>query len=222
APRQGDRLEARVHAECSEDVADVVPHGLDAEMELGRDLVRRASLLEQPQDLGLTGRQVRMLRGWRLVDLDVDDLSEHPDHVAVDHVGRHAHRLQRTSDVVAHLAQARHFTECALRRRAASSQAASASTAGRGTYAQSTSPASRMYTRPSSSNRMARSDSRATQPSTVRMSDARSVLGLMQTSTSATSSSSFTETAQRERRSVARRAAPARSGSSNWTVSVSP
>src|SRR5207247_169301 len=48
APRQGDRLEARVHAECSEDVADVVPHGLDAEMELGRDLVRRASLLEQP------------------------------------------------------------------------------------------------------------------------------------------------------------------------------
>ena len=47
APGEGDCLEARVHAERAQDVANVIPHRLDAEMKLGRDLVRRAAVLEQ-------------------------------------------------------------------------------------------------------------------------------------------------------------------------------
>jgi len=81
APSERDGLEARVHAERAQDVADVIPHGLDAEVELGRDLVRRAAVLEQPKHLGLARRQVRMSRGRALVDLDVHDLPEHRDHL---------------------------------------------------------------------------------------------------------------------------------------------
>ena len=43
-------------------------------------LVERPQL-EQAQHLGLAGSQVRMRRRRRLVDLDVDDLPEHPDHL---------------------------------------------------------------------------------------------------------------------------------------------
>ena len=48
-----DRLEPRVDAERAQQVANVVPYGLSAQVELLRDLRRRPSLLEQAQDLGL-------------------------------------------------------------------------------------------------------------------------------------------------------------------------
>ena len=62
--------------ERSEEVADVVPHGLDAEVELTRDLLRRAAVLKEAQHLGLPRRQVRV--GWRrrLALFDILDLAE--------------------------------------------------------------------------------------------------------------------------------------------------
>src|SRR5947209_8811162 len=71
-----------MHAERSEDVANVVADGLDAEVQLARDAFGRTSTLEQSEHLGLTWRQVRM--GWaRGGLLDVGDLAEHADHPVV-------------------------------------------------------------------------------------------------------------------------------------------
>ena len=78
--RERDRLEAGMHAQCSEDVANVVAHGLDAQMQLLRDLVRRTAMLEQAEHFGLARRQVRMGRPRRCL-VDVGDLSEHADDV---------------------------------------------------------------------------------------------------------------------------------------------
>ena len=69
-----------MHAERTEDVADVVADRLDAQVQLPSDLVGGSSVLEQPQDFGLTRRHMRM-RGPRRRLVDVGDLAEHPDHV---------------------------------------------------------------------------------------------------------------------------------------------
>jgi hypothetical protein len=49
----GDGFEPGVHAECAEQMADVVPDRLRAQMKLLRDLLGRTSLLEEAQHLGL-------------------------------------------------------------------------------------------------------------------------------------------------------------------------
>jgi hypothetical protein len=48
-----DRLEPRVHAQVLEQATDVVPDGLDAEVQLVGDLLRRPAPLEQREHLGL-------------------------------------------------------------------------------------------------------------------------------------------------------------------------
>src|SRR5215831_18160910 len=58
---------------------DVVPHRVDAEIQLACDLTGRAAVLEQPQDLALAWRQMRMRRGRRLL-LDLHHLAEDADH----------------------------------------------------------------------------------------------------------------------------------------------
>jgi hypothetical protein len=45
----GDGFETRVHSEGSQQMADMVPDGLRAQVELLRDLLGRASLLEETQ-----------------------------------------------------------------------------------------------------------------------------------------------------------------------------
>ena len=78
AAGDGDRLEAGVDVERPEHRADVVAHGLDAEVELLGDLLGRATVFEEPQHLRLARRQVRV-RGRHDLLLDVDQLSEHAD-----------------------------------------------------------------------------------------------------------------------------------------------
>lgn len=46
AARDCDSLESRVDAECPQEAADVVAHGLGAEVQLARDLSRRMASLE--------------------------------------------------------------------------------------------------------------------------------------------------------------------------------
>src|SRR6188474_3645814 len=58
----GDRLETRVDAERLKDPADVVSDGLRAQVQLGRDLLGGAPLLQKWQHLDLAGRE---MRGWR-------------------------------------------------------------------------------------------------------------------------------------------------------------
>src|SRR6202795_1624074 len=79
-PPHRDRLEPGVDVERLQDVADVVPHSLGAEVKLAGDLFGRAALLQEAQHLGLPRRQVRVGRRRRLVLLDVQDLSEDADH----------------------------------------------------------------------------------------------------------------------------------------------
>src|SRR6266516_309599 len=79
-PPDRDRLEARVDVERLQDVADVVPHGLGAEVELARDLLGRTAVLEEAQHLGLPRRQVWVWRRRRLVLFDVQSLPEDADH----------------------------------------------------------------------------------------------------------------------------------------------
>ena len=54
----GDGFETRGHSEGSQQMADVVADRLRAQVELLRDLLRRASLLKDLQHLGLAGREV--------------------------------------------------------------------------------------------------------------------------------------------------------------------
>lgn len=67
--------------ERSEEVADVVPHGLDAEVELTHYLLGRVAKLEETQHLSLPWRQVRMRWRRRLALFDILDLAEDADHV---------------------------------------------------------------------------------------------------------------------------------------------
>jgi hypothetical protein len=94
SPPDRDRLEARMDVECFQDVADVVPHGLDAEVELLRDLIGRVTLFQQSQDLGLAWRQARMRRRRRGILFNLLDLAEDADHVAPA-LKRHATHLHR-------------------------------------------------------------------------------------------------------------------------------
>ena len=56
----------------------MVPHGVSADVELGRDLLGRMPTLEQPQDLVLSRRKPRDLLGRRVVG-HVGELTEDPD-----------------------------------------------------------------------------------------------------------------------------------------------
>jgi len=58
-------------------------------MQVGGDLVGRASLLEQLQDLRLARRQIE-LRHRRRLPVDVRDLAEHTDHPVAAHQGHRA------------------------------------------------------------------------------------------------------------------------------------
>jgi hypothetical protein len=75
-----DGLEARVDAEGAEDPANVVPYRLHTEMQFGCDLLSRAAVFEQAQDLGLTRCQV-WVRRRRFAFLHFLDLAEDTDHV---------------------------------------------------------------------------------------------------------------------------------------------
>jgi hypothetical protein len=46
-PRYRDRLEARVNTERAENSADMVANRFETEMQLARDLLRRAPMLQQ-------------------------------------------------------------------------------------------------------------------------------------------------------------------------------
>ena len=61
-PYGGDCFESGVDAEGTKETSDVVPHRLGAQMELGRDLLRRAALLQETQHLDLAGGEMRR---WR-------------------------------------------------------------------------------------------------------------------------------------------------------------
>ena len=56
----------------------MVPHGVPADVELGRDLLGRMPTLEQPQNLVLSRRKPRDLLGRRVVG-HVGELTEDPD-----------------------------------------------------------------------------------------------------------------------------------------------
>src|SRR5436190_8529849 len=91
-----DRLEPGMHPEGLEDAANVVPNGLDAEMQLPRDLLRRMAPLEQMQHLDLAWRQIRRRRRRRTV-FDALELPEDSDHVAA---ARQRHRAQLDLDAL--------------------------------------------------------------------------------------------------------------------------
>ena len=84
AAGERDGLEPRVDAERAEQAADVVPHGLRLEVELGGDLGGRAAVLEQAEHLRLARREVRVQRRRRLVGA-LDDLAEDADHAIAAH-----------------------------------------------------------------------------------------------------------------------------------------
>jgi hypothetical protein len=58
-PRDGDGFETRMRAERAEDVPDVVPDSLDAELKRPRDLQRRLSCRKKVEDLVLPLRKRR-------------------------------------------------------------------------------------------------------------------------------------------------------------------
>jgi len=87
-------FEARVSAKCPEHTPDVIPHRLDAQVQLGGDLVGRVPALKEPQDLGLTRGQARMWRQRNLILLDLFHLPEDADHL-VSTRERHAAHLHR-------------------------------------------------------------------------------------------------------------------------------
>jgi hypothetical protein len=82
-PPDRDGFETRVGIERPQEVADVVPHRLGADVELMRDLLGRAAMPEQTQHLGLPARQARMGRRRWIVLFQVFDLAEDADHMAI-------------------------------------------------------------------------------------------------------------------------------------------
>src|SRR5215471_6618337 len=58
--RDRDGLESRVGADRAHQVADVVAHRFNAELELVGDLLRRATALEKLEDLRLSRSQVEL------------------------------------------------------------------------------------------------------------------------------------------------------------------
>jgi len=75
AVSEGDGLEPRVRPDGLEQMADVVPDGLSAQVEFLRDLRRRAPALEQAKDFGLAWREVELRVRLRFLD-QVGDLTE--------------------------------------------------------------------------------------------------------------------------------------------------
>ena len=85
-----DCFEPRMHAERPQQVADVVPDGLRAQVELLRDLAGRETLLEETEDLGLARCQMRREDLVRVLLLDIDHLPEHADETVPLHQGHGA------------------------------------------------------------------------------------------------------------------------------------
>jgi hypothetical protein len=56
-PRDNDRLQSRVCAEHGEDAGDVIAHGRPTKPKFASDLVRRAALGKQTQDVELAWRE---------------------------------------------------------------------------------------------------------------------------------------------------------------------
>ena len=75
-----DGFEPGVDAERPQQVANMIPHCLGAQVELLRDLLGRAASLEQTQNLGLAWREMRWKRIVGLL-LDVRHLPEDADRV---------------------------------------------------------------------------------------------------------------------------------------------
>lgn len=73
-----DGLESCVDAERPQQVPNMIPHRFGTQVQLLRDLLGRATPLEQTQNLGLAWREMRRKRiVW--LRLDVGDLSENAD-----------------------------------------------------------------------------------------------------------------------------------------------
>ena len=85
-----DRFEPGMHAECPQQVADVVSDGFRAQVELLRDLAGRETLLEETEDLGLARCQMRRENLVRVLLLDIDQLPEHADETVSLHQGHGA------------------------------------------------------------------------------------------------------------------------------------
>jgi len=81
--RNGNGFEARVNAKRPEDRPNVVADRLDAEVQIGRYLLRGAPAFEKAQDLALAWRQARMRRRGSIVLLDLLRLPENPDDVVI-------------------------------------------------------------------------------------------------------------------------------------------
>jgi hypothetical protein len=73
-----DGLEPCVDAERSQQVSNMIPHRFGTQVKLLRDLLGRATPLEQTQNLGLAWREMRRKRIVGLL-FDVGDLSEDAD-----------------------------------------------------------------------------------------------------------------------------------------------
>ena len=65
-----------MHAERTKQMPDVVAHGLTAQLQLARDLLRRRAVTQQSQHLNLPRGEMRGRR-LRLVFADIGDLPEH-------------------------------------------------------------------------------------------------------------------------------------------------
>src|SRR5690348_6994077 len=76
-----DSLEPGMNVERFHEVADVIPHRLDTEVQLPGNLIGRTPALEQTKDLALARCQVWMRRRRRLI-LEILHLAEDADHVA--------------------------------------------------------------------------------------------------------------------------------------------
>jgi hypothetical protein len=85
-----DGFEPRMHAESPQQVADVVPDGFRAQMELLRDLAGGVTFLEEAQDFRLAGCQMRREVLVCVLFLDIGQLSEHADETVALHQGHGA------------------------------------------------------------------------------------------------------------------------------------
>ena len=76
--RDRNGLQPCMDPERSQQVANMISHGLRAQVKLLRDLLGRAAALEEPQDLGLAWGEMRRHRIVGLL-FDICNLSEDAD-----------------------------------------------------------------------------------------------------------------------------------------------
>ena len=82
-PRGGDSFESGIDTEGLKETADVVPYRLWAQVELGGDLLRRATLLEQTEYLDLAGSEMWRWGCGAVVGLFLDQPEDADDPLTV-------------------------------------------------------------------------------------------------------------------------------------------